>query len=208
MIGFTVVRLFAIFKTYACLEGLEKKKINSLVTEYLSEYTYWLSFFKYHNIKLFLTWSESESNHIVKADAVNSLGGIAAYWQGSFLGKKEIENSVYSDIGFYYSNFSDWDFATEDWADSFVVSNTARWNMNHWIPHAVAADYALTPDHDDRWRTGGSVDQILAESELDEESLKQGVLRFIADRDQRFARMNRLLSGVRASKETDDSMES
>ncbi len=96
----------------------------------------------------------------------------------------------------------------EDWADSFVVSNTARWNMNHWIPHAVAADYALTPDHDDRWRTGGSVDQILAESELDEESLKQGVLRFIADRDQRFARMNRLLSGVRASEETDDSIES
>ena len=96
----------------------------------------------------------------------------------------------------------------EDWADSFVVSNTARWNMNHWIPHAVAADYALTPDHDDRWRTGGSVDQIVAESELDEESLKQGVLRFIADRDQRFARMNRLLSGVRASEETDDSIES
>ena len=52
------------------------------------------------------------------------------------------------------------------------------------------------------------MDQIVAESELDEESLNQGVLRFIADRDQRFARMNRLLSGVRASEETDDSIES
>lgn len=80
-----------------------------------------------------------------------------------------------------------------DWAESMVVSNTARWNMQNWIPHAVAADYAITPDHDDRWRTGGSVEQIVAESHLDPEHIKEGVLRFLRERRQRHERMRELL---------------
>jgi len=80
-----------------------------------------------------------------------------------------------------------------EWADSMVVSNTARWNMQNWIPHAVAAEYALTPDHDDRWRTGGSVDQIVAESHLDPASIQEGVQRFARERRARHERMRELL---------------
>jgi transketolase len=83
-----------------------------------------------------------------------------------------------------------------EWADSMVVSNTARWNMQNWIPHAVAADYALTPDHDDRWRTGGTVEQIVAESHLDPESLKEGLARFVRERRQRHERMREMLGAV------------
>lgn len=83
-----------------------------------------------------------------------------------------------------------------EWSDSMVVSNTARWNMQNWIPHAVAAEYALTPDHDDRWRTGGSVEQIVAESHLDPESIREAVLRFVRERNQRHERMRELLGAA------------
>jgi len=85
-----------------------------------------------------------------------------------------------------------------EWAESFVITNTARWNVQNWIPHAVAADYTLSPDFDDRWRTGGSVDQIVAESHLDPESLKAGILRFVNEREQRHERMRELLAGLPA----------
>jgi transketolase len=83
-----------------------------------------------------------------------------------------------------------------EWADAMVVSNTARWNMQNWIPHAVSAGYALTPDHDDRWRTGGSVDQIVAESHLDPESQQAAITRFVEAREERHARMRELLGGM------------
>ena len=80
-----------------------------------------------------------------------------------------------------------------EWADAMVVSNTARWNMSNWIPHAIAAEYTLSPDHDDRWRTGGSVEQIVAESGLDPASLKRGIQRFVEERPERHRRMRELL---------------
>ena len=83
-----------------------------------------------------------------------------------------------------------------EWADSMVISNTARWNMNNWIPHAVAAEYALTPDHDNAWRTGGTVEQIVAESHLDAESQRSAILRFVNEREPRHERMRELLGSA------------
>ena len=82
-----------------------------------------------------------------------------------------------------------------EWADSMVATNTARRLMDEWIPHAVAADYVISPDWDDRWRTGGTLDQIKAEAHLDPESLKRGIQRFVADRDARRERLDALLGG-------------
>ena len=89
--------------------------------------------------------------------------------------------------------------STEDWADSMVATNTARQLMGDWIPHAVAAEYVVSPDWDDRWRSGGSLDQITAESHLDPDSLKAGITRFVEDRDERHKRMAALLGGVAGS---------
>jgi transketolase len=74
-----------------------------------------------------------------------------------------------------------------------VISNTARWNMANWFPHAVARDYAVTPDWDDRWRTGGSVDQIVAESHLDADSQKEAITRFVRDAECRREQLGRML---------------
>ncbi len=82
-----------------------------------------------------------------------------------------------------------------EWAESMVVTNTAARLMGNWIPHAVARDYVVSPDWDDRWRTGGSVDQIVAEAHLDPASLRAGIQRFVDEADDRRRRMAALLGG-------------
>jgi len=81
----------------------------------------------------------------------------------------------------------------QEWADSMVVTNTAARLMGNWIPHAVAAEYVVSPDWDDRWRTGGSVADITAESHLDPASLRSAIETFVSDRDDRRARLEKLL---------------
>ncbi|MBM4015559.1 MAG: transketolase [Planctomycetes bacterium] len=76
-----------------------------------------------------------------------------------------------------------------DWQDSTVFSSASRKNMAEWLPNKVAEEYAITPDWDDRWRTGGSVDEIVKESHLDPASLEAGIARFVADREKRLARI-------------------
>ena len=70
---------------------------------------------------------------------------------------------------------------TEDeWYDSMIAATQARRVVRDWIPARKLEQYALTPDFDDRWRTGGSVDEIVAEAQLDAESLKAGISRYAA----------------------------
>jgi transketolase len=76
-----------------------------------------------------------------------------------------------------------------DWQDSTVISSSGRRLMGDWFGNKVAEEYALTPDWDDRWRTGGSVDEIVKEAHLDPTSLREGIARFVADREKRLARV-------------------
>ena len=76
-----------------------------------------------------------------------------------------------------------------DWLDSTVISNGARRLMHDWLPHRVAEEYAMTPDWDDRWRTGGSVDEIRREAHIDAESLWTGIAKFAAERTERLRRI-------------------
>ncbi len=73
----------------------------------------------------------------------------------------------------------------EDWLDSTVITNGARRLMHDWLPHKVAERYAMSPDWDDRWRTGGSVEELKREAHIDPESLWEGIQRFAVDRKRR-----------------------
>ena len=77
----------------------------------------------------------------------------------------------------------------KEWQDSTVISSAGRKVMGDWFGNKVAEEYALTPDWDDRWRTGGSVDEIVKEAHLDPASLRDGIARFVADWDKRLARV-------------------
>ena len=75
----------------------------------------------------------------------------------------------------------------EDWLDSTVVSNGSRRSMHDWMPHRQAEEWAMTSDFDDRWRTGGSVDELKREAKIDPESLWEGIAKFAAAREERLA---------------------
>jgi transketolase len=76
-----------------------------------------------------------------------------------------------------------------DWLDSTVITNGARRLMHDWLPHKVAEKYAMSSDWDDRWRTGGSVEEVKLEAHLDADHLLAGIRRFAADRPERLARL-------------------
>ena len=47
----------------------------------------------------------------------------------------------------------------------------------------------MTSDFDDRWRTGGSVDEVIDEAHLSPDHLLEGIERFVREADQRRARL-------------------
>ena len=65
--------------------------------------------------------------------------------------------------------------------------------MRDWIAHKIAEEYAMTPDWDDRWRTGGIVDEIIAESRINAKWILEGIRRFVADRPARLRRLRESL---------------
>ncbi len=77
----------------------------------------------------------------------------------------------------------------KEWQNSMVVTNNARRAMHDWIANKVCEEYTVSPDHDDRWRTGGSVDEILEESHLTWPWVLKGIQRFAEERDARLKRI-------------------
>ena len=81
----------------------------------------------------------------------------------------------------------------EDWVDSTVISNRSRRVCYDWFPHQIAQEYAMTSDFDNRWRTGGNIDEVIEEAHLSPEFLMEGIERFARDRATRLARLRTAL---------------
>ena len=78
-----------------------------------------------------------------------------------------------------------WVLPREDWLDSTVVTNGSRRGMHDWLAHKTAERYAMSSDYDDRWRTGGSVEELKREAHIDPDSLWEGISRFAKERKAR-----------------------
>ena len=65
-----------------------------------------------------------------------------------------------------------------DWDNSMIVANQAYRLMHNWIGSRRNRDFAITPDWDNRWRTGGSLEEIIEESHPDPDHILEGILRF------------------------------
>jgi transketolase len=76
----------------------------------------------------------------------------------------------------------------DDWIDSTVITTQARWLMHEWLFNKVAEEYALSADWDNRWRTGGTLDELVDEAHLSPRWVLEGIERFVQDRDTRLAR--------------------
>ena len=77
----------------------------------------------------------------------------------------------------------------EEWIDSTVITNGGRRLMHDWLSSKTAERYAMSSDWDNRWRTGGNMEEIKREAHIDPESLWAGMARFAADRETRLAEL-------------------
>jgi transketolase len=83
-----------------------------------------------------------------------------------------------------------------DRVDSTVITTQSRASMREWTYNAEAANYAMSSDWDNRWRTGGTVQEVLDEAHLTPKWLLAGIERFVQERD---ARLGRLQADVAAA---------
>ena len=76
-----------------------------------------------------------------------------------------------------------------------VTTGTQRmWPLQD--PGPLTHEYSLTSDFHDRWLSGGSESDVIAEAHLDQESVFAGVKRFADDRDKRMGRLKEQVSAL------------
>jgi transketolase len=85
--------------------------------------------------------------------------------------------------------------AADRW-DAMLVTNRARRVSVDWIENSIVAEYSLTSDWDDRWRTGGTVDEVIAEAHLSAEHILSGIERFAREREGRLSALRAALEAV------------
>jgi len=83
--------------------------------------------------------------------------------------------------------------SNEEWLDSMVVTNSGLRLMHKWIGGKIVEEYSMSPDYDNRWRTGGSVDEIVAESKIDSLSVLKGIKKFVSERELRLSEINKTI---------------
>jgi len=81
--------------------------------------------------------------------------------------------------------------AADRW-DGMAITNRAFKLMNDWVEGELALEYSLSSDWDDRWRTGGTVDEVIEEAHLDPAHILEGIERFVSHRDLRLARLREM----------------
>jgi transketolase len=81
---------------------------------------------------------------------------------------------------------------------SMAITNGALKLMRDWVDGPVAQEYSLSSDWDDRWRTGGTVEEVMREAHLDPESILAGIERYALEREDRRRRLRDILETVTA----------
>ena len=80
--------------------------------------------------------------------------------------------------------------------DAMAITNGAFRLMADWLAGPAARDYSLSADWDDRWRTGGSVDEVADEAHLSAPHILAAIERFATERDVRRASLRAIADAV------------
>jgi transketolase len=84
-------------------------------------------------------------------------------------------------------------YSADDRLDAMAVTNRSRRLMSDWIDSGTASDYTLSSDWDNRWRTGGSIAEVVEEAHLSPAHILDGIKRFAGDRDKRLGAVRQRL---------------
>ena len=80
--------------------------------------------------------------------------------------------------------------------DAMVITNGAFKLMQDWAGGPLVREYSLSSDWDDRWRTGGSVAEVIEEAHLDEAHILAALERFAGERPERLRRLRKRLDSA------------
>jgi transketolase len=69
--------------------------------------------------------------------------------------------------------------------DGMAITHRAFKLMRDWVDGPIAQEYSLASDWDNRWRTGGTVDEVMDEAHLSPDHILAGIERFVRDREER-----------------------
>jgi transketolase len=81
-------------------------------------------------------------------------------------------------------------------ADSTVISTQSRESMGDWLFNEVAKEYSMTSDWDNRWRTGGTLEEVIDEAHLSPEWLLRGIEKFAQDHEERLSRQKKQIEAA------------
>ena len=85
----------------------------------------------------------------------------------------------------------------ERW-DAMVISNRSLRVSRDWVDNPIVAEYSLTSDWDDRWRTGGSLEEVIEEAHLSSHHILAGIERFARERDKRITTLRGIVEAIGA----------
>jgi transketolase len=80
--------------------------------------------------------------------------------------------------------------------DGMAITNRAFKLMRDWVDGPIAEEYSLSSDWDNRWRTGGTVDEVIDEAHLGPEHIVEGIERYVRDRESRLQRLRDLVGSI------------
>ncbi|HSI98760.1 MAG TPA: transketolase [Patescibacteria group bacterium] len=80
--------------------------------------------------------------------------------------------------------------------DGMAVTNRAFKLMRDWVDGPIAEEYSLSSDWDNRWRTGGTLDEVIDEAHLGPEHILAGIEKYVRDREVRLRRLRDLVDSV------------
>ena len=83
-----------------------------------------------------------------------------------------------------------------DRIDGMAITNRAARLMRDWVDGPLALEYSMGSDWDDRWRTGGTLDEVMDEAHLTPPFLLAGIERFVRERESRLQRVREALEAA------------
>jgi transketolase len=91
------------------------------------------------------------------------------------------------------ASYRDSVIAPADRLDAMAITNRTVKLMRDWVDGPLGAEYSMGADWDNRWRTGGSVDEVMDEAHLTTAYILEGIGRFVRDRESRLQRLHDLV---------------
>ena len=81
----------------------------------------------------------------------------------------------------------------KEWSDAMIITNTAIDLMGNWTKAPVVKEYSVSADWDNRWRSGGTLDDVIDEAHLAAKWQLAAIVKFAKERPTRLKKLKATL---------------